>query len=269
MPEGDTIHRAAATLDRAMAGKVVRAFETVFPLLARVDDQTPLAGRTIERVRAAGKNLLFEFSGGLYLRTHMRMNGSWHIYRPGETWQKRRSDMRIVIATDAYVAVGFNIPVAEFLDARALARHDDLRKIGPDLLASDFDQAEATRRIRACRADEEIANVLLNQRVVAGIGNEYKSEVLFVSKVSPFRRVADVTDEELDRILKNARTLMHMNVGPDSGGSRRTVRSLDKKQLLYVYGRGRDACMTCGTPIEYRKQGEDARGTYWCPRCQS
>jgi endonuclease-8 len=268
MPEGDTIHRAAATLDRAMAGKVVTAFETVFPLLARVDDQRPLAGRTIEHVRAAGKNLLFDFSGGLHLRTHMRMNGSWHIYRPGEAWQKRRSDMRIVIATDAYVAVGFNIPVAEFLDARALARHDDLRKIGPDLLAPDFDEVEATRRIRARREDEEIANVLLNQRVVAGIGNEYKSEVLFVSKVSPFRRVADVTDEELDRILKNARVLMRMNVGPDSGGSRRTVRSLDKKQLLYVYGRGGDACMTCGTPIQYRKQGEDARGTYWCPRCQ-
>jgi endonuclease-8 len=268
MPEGDTIHRAAATLHRAMAGKVVTAFETVFPLLARVDDQTPIAGRTIECVRAAGKNLLFDFSGDLHLRTHMRMNGSWHIYRSGEPWQKRRSDMRLVIATEEYVAVGFNVPVAELLDGRALARHDDLRKIGPDLLAVDFDEAEARRRIRARHADEQIANVLLNQRVIAGIGNEYKSEVLFVSRVSPFRRVADVTDEELDRILKNARTLMQRNVGPDSGGSRRTVRSLDKKQLLYVYGRGGDGCLTCGTPIEYRKQGVDARGTYWCPKCQ-
>ena len=268
MPEGDTIHRAAATLDRAMAGKIVTSFETVFPLLARVDDQTPIAGRTIERVRAAGKNLLFDFSGDLHLRTHMRMNGSWHIYRPGEAWQKRRGDMRIVIATNDFVAVGFNIPIAEFLDERALARHDDLRKIGPDFLSDDFDEAEAKRRIRARRPDEEIANVLLNQRVVAGIGNEYKSEVLFVSGVNPFRRVTEVTDEELDRILTNARKLMRMNVGPDSGGSRRTVRSLDKKQLLYVYGRGGDACMTCGTKIEYRKQGEDARGTYWCPRCQ-
>ncbi|MCU1348099.1 MAG: DNA-(apurinic or apyrimidinic site) lyase, partial [Acidobacteria bacterium] len=267
MPEGDTIHRAAATLQRAMAGKKVAAFETVFPMLARVDDQTPIVGRTIEAVRAVGKNLLVDLSGDLHLRTHMRMNGSWHIYRPGEPWQKGRSEMRIVLATDDFVAVGFNIPVAEFLDGRALARHEDLRKIGPDLLG-DFDEAEAKRRIRARRPDEEIANVLLNQRVVAGIGNEYKSEVLFVSRVSPFRRVAAVTDAELDLILENARTLMRMNVGPGSGGSRRTVRSLDKKQLLYVYGRGGDPCLTCGTKIEYRKQGDDARGTYWCPRCQ-
>src|SRR5207253_1681615 len=147
---------------RAMAGRIVTSFETMFPLLARVDDQTPIAGRTIERVRAAGKNLLFDFSGGLHLRTHMRMNGSWHIYRAGERWQKRRSDMRIVIATAEYVAVGFNIPIAEFLDERALARNEDLRKIGPDFLSDDFDRAEAKRRIRARPPDEEIANVLLN-----------------------------------------------------------------------------------------------------------
>jgi len=267
MPEGDTIHRAAATLERAMGGKKVTAFETALPKLARVDDQTPIVGRTIECVRATGKNLLIDLSGDLHLRTHMRMNGSWHIYRPGERWQKPRSDMRIVIGTEDYVAVGFNIPIAELLDGRALLRNEDLRRIGPDVLG-DFDEAEARRRIRARHPDEQIANILLNQRVLAGIGNEYKSEVLFVSKVNPFRRVADVTDEELDRILKNARTLMRMNIGSGSGGSRRTVRTLDKRQLLYVYGRGGDACLTCGTPIAYRKQGADARGTYWCPKCQ-
>src|SRR5687767_14826535 len=141
MPEGDTIFRAARTLHQALAGRVVTRFETVLPALARVDDQSRIAGRTIDRVLSAGKHLIIDFSGGLHLRTHMRMNGSWHIYRSGERWRRKRSDMRIVISTDEFVAVGFNIPEAEFLDDRSLARQDDLRRIGPDLLG-DFDAAE-------------------------------------------------------------------------------------------------------------------------------
>src|SRR6185503_6028506 len=111
-------------------------------------------GRTIERVHPAGKHLIIDFSGALHLRTHMRMNGSWHIYRPGERWKKRRDDMRVLIETDDWVAVAFNVPVAEFLDDRALTRQDDLRHIGPDVLGETFDAAEAARRIRA-RPDAE------------------------------------------------------------------------------------------------------------------
>src|SRR5437867_137693 len=182
MPEGDTIFRAARTLDRALAGKVVTRFETVLPRLARVDDQTPLRGRTVQRVTAAGKHLIIEFSGELFLRTHLRMNGSWHLYRTGERWRKKRDDMRLVIATEDFEAVGFNIPVAEF------EKKPDVDGLGPDLLSAEFDATEALRRIRE-RDSSEVADVLLNQRVLAGIGNIYKSEALFAAGVNPFKRV--------------------------------------------------------------------------------
>src|SRR3954469_3118682 len=148
MPEGETIFRAARALHRALAGHVVTAFESQLPALNRAHDDAPLTGRTIERVAAAGKHLLMHFSGDLVLRTHMRMNGSWHIYRPGERWQRARRDMRIRISTDAFEAVGFNIPVAEFTSSRELSRHHELRRLGPDLLSDDFRASDAVQRIR-------------------------------------------------------------------------------------------------------------------------
>lgn len=262
MPEGDTIHRAAHTLHAALAGKTVTRFATVLPQLSRVDEDAPLAGRTIESVEALGKNLLIHFSGDLHLRTHMRMHGSWHIYRPGERWRARRSDMRIVIETADWVAVGFSVPVAEFYDER----QEDLRKIGPDFAGETFDFDEAIRRMRQ-RDDSEIADVLLNQRVVAGVGNEYKSEVLFVSGIHPFARVGALTDEQLLTILRTARKLMLANIRKRDAG-RHTTGSLDPRQQKYVFGRGGKPCRRCGTAIQYARQGRDARGTYWCPKCQ-
>ncbi len=266
MPEGDTIHRTARTLQAALAGRTVTRFETVLPALARVDEEAPLTGRTVERVEAAGKNLLMHFSGDLHLHTHMRMHGSWHIYRPGERWRRPRSSMRIVLETDAWVAVAFSVPVAEFYDARGLERQEDLRRIGPDLIAAEFDAEEAVRRIRE-RSDEEIADVLLNQRVVAGIGNEYKSELLFITRVNPFALVRDLSDDDLGRILTHARKLMIANVEKRSG-ARVTTFSLDPRAGQYVFGRGGKPCRRCGGPISYAKQGRDARGTYWCAKCQ-
>jgi formamidopyrimidine-DNA glycosylase len=175
MPEGDTIFRAARTLHRALAGNPVTSFESALPALNRIHDDAPITGRTIERVTAVGKHVLMHFSGNLVLRTHMRMNGSWHIYRPGERWQRSRRDMRIRIATEAFEAVGFNIPVAEFTSGLGLTRHRELRMLGPDVLSEGFQAAEAQRRIRD-RGTTAIANVLLNQRVVAGLGNVYRSE---------------------------------------------------------------------------------------------
>lgn len=266
MPEGDTIYRAARTLHEALAGQKVTRFETALAPLARMDHQEPLTGRTIEKVSAAGKHLIIDFSGGLHLRTHMRMNGSWHIYRPAERWKRPRRDMRVVIGTERFVAVGFNIPVAEFLDDRALRRQEDLRRIGPDLLGPDFDVDEAVRRI-AARPDAEVANVLLNQRVIAGIGNVFKSEVLFLAGIDPFARCGTISESDLRRLLAISRKLLRHNV--DHGRSDRiTMNSLDRSRKLWVYGRGGDPCRRCATPIEYRKQGADARGTYWCPRCQ-
>lgn len=267
MPEGDTIHRAARTLQAALGGKRITRFETVLPQLARIDEDAPLAGRTVESIEAQGKNLLMHFSGALHLRTHMRMNGSWHIYKPGEKWRKPRRDMRIVLAVEDWVAVAFNVPIAEFHDDRSLARQVDLQRIGPDFIADTFDFDEAMRRVRA-RPDEEIADVLLNQRVVAGIGNEYKSELLFIARVNPFRLVRDVSDAELAQLLEQSQRIMRANVEMRSA-ARETTGSLDPAKKQYVYSRGGQPCRKCGTPVQFRKQGRDARGTYWCPVCQT
>ncbi len=240
MPEGDTIFRAARNLHRALAGKVVTRFETVYPKLERVAIQ----GLTIERVVAKGKHLIIELTGGVHLHTHMRMNGAWHIYRAGERWRKPRSDMRLVLETADYVAVGFNVPVADFEDAPPL---------GPDLLAEEFDAEEALRRV--CEhPNEEIANVLLDQRVMAGIGNIWKSESLFRSGLDPFTHVRDLDDAALARLILNARKLLRA--------------SANGRVAPMVYSRGGQPCRKCGTRIQSRAQGPDARLTYWCPNCQ-
>jgi endonuclease-8 len=264
----------ARTLHRALAGKTVTVFDTVLPALARVHQDHPVTGRLVERVRPVGKHLLIELSGGLTLRTHMRMAGSWHIYRPGERWQRSRTAMRIVLGTEDYVAVGFDIPVAEFLTARQVERHDELRRLGPDLLSPSFDAGEAVRRLRAL-GDAEVGDALLDQRAMAGVGNVFKSEVLFVCRLFPFRTVSTLSDEEVERLVAEARRLLGENVidasragAAEWGGYRRTTRRTDPAARLWVYGRGGAPCRVCGTAIEYRKQGPDARGTYWCPACQ-
>jgi endonuclease-8 len=274
VPEGDTIFRAARTLRRAFQGKQVTRFETALAQLARVDDQSSIAGRTIEDVQAVGKHLLIRFSGDLWLRTHMRMNGSWHIYRHGERWQKRRADMRVIIESEEFVAIAFNVPIAEFRTTAELQRDRDITHLGPDLLGNEFDLPEALRRARL-HGSEEIANVLLNQSVAAGVGNVFKSEVLFLCAIHPAAPVARVTDEELQQLLTTSRTLMQQNVIDGKGdgivtytGFRRTTRRADPSERLWVYGRRGEGCRKCGTPIEYRKQGPDARSTYWCPKCQ-
>jgi endonuclease-8 len=273
VPEGDTIFRAARTLHRALAGRAVTSFESAFPKLTRVHDDTPITGRTIESVSASGKHLLMAFSGELVLRTHMRMNGSWHIYRPGERWQRGRGDMRIVIGTADYVAVGFNIPVAEWLKTSALGRHEELRRLGPDLLAEAFDAEEASKRLRA-RPDEEIADVLLNQRVMAGIGNVYKSEVLFACRLSPFSAVRTLSDAQVECVIATARRLLRVNVTEGLAamttymGFRRTTRRDHPGERLWVYGRAGEPCRRCSTPVRIAAQGRDARLTYWCPTCQ-
>jgi endonuclease VIII len=284
MPEGDTIFRAARTLNLALAGKTVTRFSSVYPALTRIDEDAPIAGRTVTGVEARGKHLLMQFgpstTGGslpadqpLILRTHLRMKGSWHIYRPGESWQRPRSEARIIVETADFVAVGFNVPLAEFLDAQQARRQEDLRLIGPDLLGASFDEDEAIRRIQA-RGSQGIAEALLNQRVVAGIGNVYKSETLFLEQVHPETPVTAVPEETLRALLRTARRLLQANVADTSAeiityrGLRRTTGRTDPAERLWVYGRGAEPCRKCGSVIAYTKTGLDARGTYWCPQCQ-
>ena len=215
MPEGDTIFRAAAALHRALAGNVVVRFETALAQLARVHDDTPITGRVVEKCESLGKHLLIWFSGDLILRTHMRMSGSWHLYRPGEAWQRPARDMRVRLDSDAWVAVAFNVPVAEFLRSRDLPRSRALAPLGPDLLAPTLDRDEARRRLAAA-GPRPIADALLDQRVVAGIGNVYRSEVLFLSGIHPDRPAVALDHEELDRIVETAVPLMRANTGPGS-----------------------------------------------------
>jgi len=269
MPEGDTIFRAARTLHRALAGQVVTQFETAYAPVARVHDDTPVTGRTIDAVESRGKHLVMRFSGDLALRTHMRMHGSWHIYRPGERWQRPRAAMRVLVGTATFVAVGFDVPDAELtrtsaLDAGAVGR------LGPDLLANAFDAPDALRRLRA-RGDAPIAEALLDQRVMAGIGNEFKSEALFEGGVDPFAPVGTISDERLAALIAIARRQLAANVREGSmprARGRRTTGRMAPEEGVWVYGRGGRPCRRCGTPIASAKQGVGARLTYWCPTCQ-
>lgn len=272
MPEGDTVFLAARTLQRFLAGRVVTRFESVYPALTRIAEDRPIVGRTIVSVSARGKHLLIAFSGDLVLRTHLRMNGSWHIYPTGAPWQRPARDMRVLVGTADACAVGFNIPIAELLSKRDLERHDELRALGPDLLGEPFDRDEAVRRMRV-RARDPIAEVLLDQRVVAGIGNVFKSEILFLSGVDPFTPVAALTDADLERIVDISREQLAANVLGRSqtlsrGVGRRTTRSQDPNAKLWVYSRGGKPCRRCGAAIRSRKSGPDARLSYWCPACQ-
>jgi endonuclease-8 len=255
-------------------------FETALAPLASVDDNTPVAGRTVEKVESRGKWLLIHFSGDLILVTHMLMSGSWHIYRTGkdgcagERWRRPRPEMRAVIATAEFEAVAFNVPVAKFYTASTLARNSAIPKLGPDLLGAEFAANEAKARLLA-NGDEEIANVLLNQRVMAGLGNVYKSEVLFACGVHPFRHVSALTGAEVECILERARRFLEMNVKDGAGGGmvtytglRRTTRASDQGARLWVYRRQGKECRRCGATILMRRQGPGARSTYWCPVCQ-
>jgi endonuclease VIII len=274
VPEGDTIFRTARALHRALAGQEVTRFETVLPQLARVDDDAPIVGRTVDRVVSRGKHVLIYFSGDLVLRTHMRMNGSWHIYRPGGRWRMPRRDMRVVVGTREYEAVAFRVPIAEFRTEAALARDPDIQRLGPDLLDPDFDVEEAIRRLRAS-AWQSIADALLDQRVVAGIGNVFKSEALFVAGVSPLLAPHTLDEDRLRRLLQIARIQMAANthdaltpgvVSRFSG--RRTTGRLNPASGLWVYGRAGERCRKCGTAIVLLHQGDHARLTYYCPTCQ-
>lgn len=278
MPEGDTIFRSARALDRALGGRIVTGFETTLAPLARVNDDTPLEGRTVERVEARGKWCLIFFSGDLILLTHMRMSGSWHIYKTGERWQAPRSAMRVVITCGDVQAVGFSIPVAEFHTARSLERSAQLSGLGLDVLSATYRIDEATSALREygrAHPEAEIGNVLLNQGVIAGIGNVYKSEIAFAAEVNPFRHMQTISERELERVAEIARRYMHANVAEGKGegmvtysGGRRTTGAMDHGARLWVYRRQGQECRRCGAIVKMRRQGTGARSTYWCPSCQ-
>ena len=274
MPEGDTLYRTARTLQLGLAGQQVTRFDSAYPKLNRVNDDSPLTGRTIEKVESKGKWLLIYFCGDLILLTHMLMSGSWHIYRPGEKWQRPTGQMRIAIETAKLHAVGFLVPVAEFHTGESLQRRDGFRTLGPRLLDAEVDEPDVARRLLA-RPDLEVGVALMTQSLLSGIGNVYKSEVCFACGVNPFRWVASLTESEAASLVATARRFMRANVSETSGdqiitytGMRRTTGRSDPAARLWVYHRRSEPCRKCRTPIESRKQGPDARTSFWCPQCQ-
>jgi len=270
VPEGDTLFRAAAALRPYLVGRPVTA--------ARIRQPGPaidrIVGSTVTAVESRGKNLLIRFDNGFEVRTHLRMNGSWHRYQPGEAWKRAASRARLVLEVPGSVAVCFDAPVVELFEQRAEPLHGALRRLGPDLLDGAFDAREAVRRLRAPeRRDRAIAEALLDQEALAGIGNVYRNEILFLERVSPFVQVAALDDAALERLVATARRLLRANVAdqPAKPGIERVTTGGDATAdgPLWVYRRAGRPCRRCGTPIRSTRQGRAApRSTYWCPRCQ-
>jgi endonuclease-8 len=216
-------------------------------------------------VEPRGKHLLIGFSNGRWLRTHMRMKGSWHRYAPGEPWRLPERRATCVLETASAVAVAFDAPVAELLTTDELERHAGLRALGPDLLDEEPDFEEALRRLRE-RNSVPLGEALLDQRAAAGIGNVVKSEAAFMEHLNPWAPVSAFCDKDLRAVLEQAARILRANTG---GGRRVTTGRRAPGESLWVYGRAGRPCRRCGMPIRSRRQGEQGRTTYWCPSCQA
>ncbi|HEX2192208.1 MAG TPA: DNA-formamidopyrimidine glycosylase family protein [Acidimicrobiales bacterium] len=252
MPEGDVLFRTAATIRRWLAGREVTAATTRAPGMPA----GRLVGQRVVAVEARGKHLLVRFASGDVLHTHLRMSGSWHVYSEGDRWRRPGDQARLVLTCGDRLAVCFNAPVVELLRPDGEKRHPALAGLGPDILAEEFDVEEARRRTRSQPADLALGELLLDQRVVAGIGNIWRCESLFLERRHPWAPQDSVTDEELDALLATARRLMQAS----AGDNQRVPR--------WVYRRQGRPCRRCGTLVAARGQGEQARTAYWCPTCQ-
>lgn len=258
VPEGDTIHRSANRLRSALAGRTVTAFES--PRRPALEAGADLEGRRIDAVEARGKYLLVRFDDGRTLETHMKMNGSWHLYRPDERWRGAMSDAVAVVRTDAFVAVCFRAPVCRLV--RGLSA--EVRRLGPDLLDPEADLEDAVRRLGS-QIDLPLGVAVMRQDLVAGIGNVYKSEVLFEQRLNPFQPAHRVAPDRLLDVLKTARRHLRRNLRTRFRGTRR----VQGPSRLWVYERRGEPCFECGRVIEMRRQGpEMGRSTYFCPSCQ-
>jgi endonuclease-8 len=269
VPEGDTIFQTAAALRPLLVGhQILKASARApGPQIQRV------VGSHVTSVEARGKHMVVRFDNGLALHTHLRMSGTWHRYAPGERWKIAAWKARVVLEVAEHVVVCFNAPVVELMTERAVDLHPALVSLGPDLLRDDFDPAVACDRLRT-RPDDEIAEALLDQRLMAGVGNVFKSEILFFESVNPWTPVAALDDEKLRSIVATAQRLLLMNRPADDSTRisphRVTTRgdSSARGASLWVYGRLNRPCTRCGTPVRVRRQGALNRPTYWCPRCQ-
>jgi len=259
MPEGDTVWLAGQRLHAALAGQVLTKSDFRVPQLATTD----LTGRQVREVVSRGKHLLIRIEGGLTLHTHFRMDGAWHLYRPGQRWRGGPAwQVRVMLGTSAWQTVGYRLPVVELLPT-----HEEdqvVGHLGPDLLGANWDLAEAMRRLSA-QPDREIGPALLDQRNLAGIGNLYKTEVCFLRGVSPWTPVRDVPD--LPRMVELARQLLEANKHTPEQATTGDAR---KGYQHWAFERASQPCRRCGTTISRAWQGNppQQRVTCWCPSCQ-
>jgi endonuclease VIII len=258
MPEGDTVWLTARNLDRALAGQRLTTSDFRVPALATAD----LVGHDVREVRARGKHILLRVSGDLTVHSHLRMDGSWHLYRPNARWHGGRPyEVRVVLATAQWSAVGYRV---HDLAVVATGQEDDLvGHLGPDLLGPDWDLDEAVRRL-ATQPDRAVGEALLDQRNLAGIGNLYQCETLFLTGVSPWRRAGDT---DLARVVAMARRLLVANRDRTSQVTTGVAR---RGEEHWVYERAGRPCRRCGTTVQTARLGEPPRDrpTYWCPSCQ-
>ncbi len=250
MAEGDTIVRAAARIEAAIGGD--RVSVSAPNPRGRAAQVERLDGMTLNRVETTGKNLLFDF-GDLALHSHLGMNGSWRTYPAGGRWNTPRRSAWVALRGDRGEAVQFGGPTLRVAGVKAIRR--ELARLGPDILAPDLALSDAVASVGRA-ADRELGDALLDQALVAGIGNIFKSEACFAARGDPWRRVGDLSRDELDAVLTAARDLMRESVA--SGRPSRAV-----------YKRPGQPCQICGTAIRSRGQGDANRTTYWCPSCQA
>jgi endonuclease VIII len=272
MPEGDTLFRIAANLTPALVGQPVIAVE-----IRKIPCER-LVGHRVTQVEARGKNLLVFFDEGTVIHTHLRMGGAWHLYRPGERWRRSPGSATVIIANASVAAVCFRAPVVRLLRASALRNDPMISALGPDLLGDVFDEAAALARLRAL-GGLPLGEAVMDQHVIAGIGNVYKSEVLFHEKLDPFAPVSAFSDDEILRLLAFSRRIMVANVKPPSRAPGtptahyRYTRTTRENRWrgegpVAVYRRARSPCYDCTDLIRMKRQGEQLRSTYFCPTCQ-
>ncbi len=264
MPEGDTLHRTANRLRPALVGQVLERFEA-----PRLLGDRPRPGITVDSVEAVGKHLLIGFDDGLTLRTHLGMPGSWHLYPTGARWRKPRHLVRALVAVEGWEAVCFSAPQVQTYrpdqpGGPLGTAIDPVGHLGPDLCTEGVDLEAAVVRFDT-HADPAvtIAEVLLDQRVAAGIGNVYKSELLHRWRVDPFVAVGEVPVAVRRSLMESANRLLLLNLTT----TRRTTVA-GPEGTVAVYGKARRPCPRCATPIRMRRHGVQNRSTYWCPNCQ-
>ncbi len=265
MPEGDTIARGRGRLHAALAGRPAAGAESALADVATAFAARGLVGRTVQRVTSHGKHLAITFAGDLVLRTHMRMHGAWHIYRPDERWRRAAHRLRIRLDTPPWIALAFDVYDAEVVAGQP-ERVPAIARLGPDLLAPQVDVAAVAARIRGEGA-RPLADVLLDQGVAAGIGNVFRSEVLFLEGLHPRTPADAISTAQAEALVRRTVRLLRLNAR-QGAGRRITTGRLAPTENLWVYQRAGRPCRRCGTPIRSWADMPVARRVYWCERCQ-